>query len=837
MTAAADARNALLARKSDERQAAANARESLVRELLRVAEWRTTAGVGAFPQPSQTQSVPSRESLQLYLRPSLDGTFPSLADLVQQHLEATPEPEPEPEPEPDPELEPEPELEPTPVPSPLPIVIPTPVTVTEPSAPSPAVKTEEDDALMDSDAAGEIVDKSEPEEENHTLPVQDITISRGPPPVPPVVPVPMAALVDTPGYSASTPDEDVEMAPSTPPPTTPDAVPESAATPDRPPADPLPFAPPAPAPSQPPSSPQKASSPPAIPTTPPPRRPRSRSFRFDPAKTTNAPRPLSPPGQDTRVPSVDQTRSLLFPPPPTATAAADSTEQPQNVTPVQEVTTTIPITILLPQTPHTPHTYHTPHAYYSCILLTLTTPKPLTTPYAISLPSLPPLPADLSRKVAGVKVRRRGAGAAGSGGVSWGGSGVWGIGTAGTGAGRMGVMGPGGGGAQGWWASISGGQAPPPGTNAAPSSTGMELLRWQAVPQINPAHAFARRPTKCVTTHEWRVLRHELEYTRAMQRIEQLKLDGAWSFRQPKKQRGPVMPKTHWDYPTDEMKWLQVDFREERRWKTALAFEVAHAVRDWHAAPPGSEERKAMCVSYVQPKEEDDVGMEGEVEMEVEVVAEVEAKAGEEEIGPEGKAMEMRFDGDAEGEEDTGVEEVEKVAHTAGPEPREDTMGADEVGAEALEVQAPEEVEGEGDKEKETDEAAVGALTKDWAALPVQEREDVVMAEEDGNDADGEAEVDETVVVATEPVQEADEPKPDEGLPDALEGALRSDADGELTLVPTARNELLELATTASLSTTFTLPSAPETPSTTTTTPVEALADLFPELSLPTGLP
>jgi hypothetical protein len=38
-----------------------------------------------------------------------------------------------------------------------------------------------------------------------------------------------------------------------------------------------------------------------------------------------------------------------------------------------------------------------------------------------------------------------------------------------------------------------------------------------------------------------------------MQRIEQLKLDGAWSFRQPKKQRGPVLPKTHWDYLMDEM--------------------------------------------------------------------------------------------------------------------------------------------------------------------------------------------------------------------------------------------------------------------------------------------
>ncbi|KAG9074936.1 chromatin modification- protein VID21, partial [Ceratobasidium sp. UAMH 11750] len=683
---------------------------------------------------------------------------------------------------------------------------------------------------MDSDAEGEIAEKSEPEEENHPVPtMQDVTMSRGPPPVvPPVVPVTVTPLVDTPGYSASAPDEDVVMEPSTPPPVVPDTLPEITATPDRPAADPLPFAPPAPPSSQPPSSPLKASSPPAMPMTPSPRRPRSRSFRFDPAKPTSAPRPLSPPEQDTRVPSVDKIRSLLFPSSPTASGATDSVVQPPNATPAQEATTNIPVTAPLPPTPHTPRTPHTPHTYYSRIPLTPTTPKPLTTPYAASLPPLPPLPADLSRKVAGVKVRRRGAGAAGSGGVNWGGSGVWGIGTGGAGAGGMGVMGPGGGGAQGWWASISGGQAPPPGTNAAPSSTGMELLRWQAVLQINPAHAFARRPTKCVTTHEWRVLRHELEYTRAMQRIEQLKLDGAWSFRQPKKQRGPVMPKTHWDYLMDEMKWLQVDFREERRWKTVLAFELAHAVREWHATPPGSEERKAMCVGYVQPKEEEDVAMEGDAEV---------VEDAEEKVGPDGKAMEMRSEGDAEGEEDAEVEEVVEAAHTAGPEPREDMMGADEAGAEVLEAQA---LEGEKHEEKEKDEAAVGALTKDWAAPPpAQEEGDVVMAEAEDKqdeDADGEAEVDEALVVAKEPVQEVDKSKPGESLPDPLEGALRSDADGKLTLVSTARTELLELATTASLATTFTLPFLPETPSATTTT-VDSLAELFPELSLYTGLP
>ncbi|KAG9084580.1 chromatin modification- protein VID21, partial [Ceratobasidium sp. 392] len=340
-----------------------------------------------------------------------------------------------------------------------------------------------------------------------------------------------------------------------------------------------------------------------------------------------------------------------------------------------------------------------------------------------------------------------------------------------------------------------------------------------------------------------------------MQHIEQLKLDGAWSFRQPKKQRGPVMSKTHRDYLMDEMKWLQVDFREERRWKTVLAFEVAHAVREWHAAPAGSEERKAMCVGYIRPKDEGD---DGDVEMGVErdVVMDVgeedgtaedqdggaREKDGEEQTGPDGKVMEIRSDAVGEDEEEEEEEDVvEQVAHTADPEPREDVTGADEVGAEKPEVE-------ESEKDKEKDETEVGVSTKEWA--PEQGRQDVPMAEgeEDGrddNDADGEAEVDKSIFPApavVEPTKEAEAEKPKEqkgGLPDPLEGALKEDADGKVTLVSTARTELLDLATTASLATTFSLPHPPSSPKPEKETDktIDGLVDLFPELSLYTGLP
>lgn len=47
-------------------------------------------------------------------------------------------------------------------------------------------------------------------------------------------------------------------------------------------------------------------------------------------------------------------------------------------------------------------------------------------------------------------------------------------------------------------------------------------------------------------------------------------------------------------YPTGQ-KWLSVDFREERIWKTATAFTLAHAAQQWHLATP--EEKGILCIS------------------------------------------------------------------------------------------------------------------------------------------------------------------------------------------------------------------------------------------------
>ena len=98
--------------------------------------------------------------------------------------------------------------------------------------------------------------------------------------------------------------------------------------------------------------------------------------------------------------------------------------------------------------------------------------------------------------------------------------------------------------------------------------------------------------------------------------IEQLKAQGEWSFRQPKRIKGPIEKKTHWDYLLDEMRWLQTDFREERKWKIAVAYELAHQVVQWHRAPT-PEARAALCVRYARPRKEEAMEEDGEEEGDV----------------------------------------------------------------------------------------------------------------------------------------------------------------------------------------------------------------------------
>ncbi|KAJ2896164.1 chromatin modification- protein VID21, partial [Coemansia aciculifera] len=69
-----------------------------------------------------------------------------------------------------------------------------------------------------------------------------------------------------------------------------------------------------------------------------------------------------------------------------------------------------------------------------------------------------------------------------------------------------------------------------------------------------------------------------------MERIEELKEKGKWSFWQPRKHRAPPRGKAHWDYLLDEMAWMQADFAEERKLRVEMARLIASWVMDYHHA-------------------------------------------------------------------------------------------------------------------------------------------------------------------------------------------------------------------------------------------------------------
>ncbi|KAL1746094.1 hypothetical protein HDZ31DRAFT_34914, partial [Schizophyllum fasciatum] len=138
------------------------------------------------------------------------------------------------------------------------------------------------------------------------------------------------------------------------------------------------------------------------------------------------------------------------------------------------------------------------------------------------------------------------------------------------------------------------------------------LNEWGAAIRANPVWKKVSRSTKCLTTKEWGIAYAELKLIRILDRMESMKDFGRWSFRQPKKQRNVgVIAKTHWDYLMDEMQWMRTDFREERRWKHAVAFNLSTAVLEWHAA--GDHDTRiatGICVKWKRPPPPEDVTME-----------------------------------------------------------------------------------------------------------------------------------------------------------------------------------------------------------------------------------
>ncbi|CAG8449249.1 10369_t:CDS:10 [Ambispora leptoticha] len=115
--------------------------------------------------------------------------------------------------------------------------------------------------------------------------------------------------------------------------------------------------------------------------------------------------------------------------------------------------------------------------------------------------------------------------------------------------------------------------------------------------QNQPLYKSFQMPIKVLTSEDWRVARDEIKNVRVTEKIEQLKAANLWSFKQIEQHKAPPRTMTHWDYLLTEMKWLQTDFKEERRWKIAAHYLMAQWVMEWHDA----EDKSTVCVKCRKP--------------------------------------------------------------------------------------------------------------------------------------------------------------------------------------------------------------------------------------------
>ena len=96
-----------------------------------------------------------------------------------------------------------------------------------------------------------------------------------------------------------------------------------------------------------------------------------------------------------------------------------------------------------------------------------------------------------------------------------------------------------------------------------------------------------QRSSKTLTTGDHQVHYFETQAVRIENRILELQDQGLWSLRQIPRVVEPRRRKCHWDYLLEEAKWLRDDFKEERKWKIAMARYYAMEVARWHRMGDG----------------------------------------------------------------------------------------------------------------------------------------------------------------------------------------------------------------------------------------------------------
>ena len=116
---------------------------------------------------------------------------------------------------------------------------------------------------------------------------------------------------------------------------------------------------------------------------------------------------------------------------------------------------------------------------------------------------------------------------------------------------------------------------------------------------MKPVEQLVNQAHKTVSTPDQYIPIQEHQACRILRRVYHLQQQDKWSLRQPQRCPEPTRPPSHQDILLQEMKWMRTDFREEGKWKRAVAKNLARDCAEWVAASP--EERLALQVKAVIP--------------------------------------------------------------------------------------------------------------------------------------------------------------------------------------------------------------------------------------------
>ncbi|KAI9351571.1 hypothetical protein DFJ73DRAFT_372658 [Zopfochytrium polystomum] len=123
-----------------------------------------------------------------------------------------------------------------------------------------------------------------------------------------------------------------------------------------------------------------------------------------------------------------------------------------------------------------------------------------------------------------------------------------------------------------------------------------QLIEWHLKVQNPKLSELLSAGNKVVMTKDWQLAREEAKQVKMIKRIEEMKANNVWSFRQLKRQPEPRIAPSRHDFMMEEMRLMREDFRQERKWKMAQAYTLAGWVLEWHNA----ENKASLCVTRLR---------------------------------------------------------------------------------------------------------------------------------------------------------------------------------------------------------------------------------------------